>query len=63
VVVNDFDAVDVQNNVFVAHGLCLFLTLGFKPNETAARKGFIWQLPVAKTTEQLQAAACAAACS
>jgi hypothetical protein len=24
VVVNDFDAIDIQNNVFVAHGLCLF---------------------------------------
>jgi hypothetical protein len=47
VVVNDFDAIDVQNNVFVAHGLCLFKFWGFKPNETSARKGFIWQLPMA----------------
>jgi hypothetical protein len=44
VVVDHLNAIDVQHNVFVAHGLRLFFTRGFKPNETAARKGFIWQL-------------------
>ena len=44
VVVNDFNAVDVQNNVFFAHSLCLFNFPGFAqmkaPIESLARLSF-----------------------
>jgi hypothetical protein len=37
VVVDDFDAADVQNNFFIAHGLCLYDQMKISGAET-----FIW---------------------
>jgi hypothetical protein len=39
VVVDDFDAIDIQYNFFIAHGLCLYDQMKISGAGT-----FIWQL-------------------